>query len=368
MRTGRIHAGMGLSREERERIDARVAAIDFTTANPVTVDAAWTDTDPTPSKPSEHPGLTLHAGVDGLDDLHPESTAGHTIHLPETDPWKRGGFDGWRHLGRPVTAIRIPSPTDYGSPQRRRVAAILVATPLVADECRRVIKTDANDRIYEYVAPRITEKILGQSIVSNPNTWNHDNLWDPFNGGSFCGWVRQLSALMAKSAARRVLHPRDRNLSDFERDDGSNPIVEHIPADPIDETTPTAMLIPRPVGRARRTFLTMAHKRHDTAWLTDRLRTRGWWSPDLDRLDPDQAIALMLGPLPRTDRARTAFIDRMGDEDSRTLAALWWDDQTKPPSETRDRRIVDLAGKVARNQHTTRWRLYGMLGAIATGL
>lgn len=362
-------ARMSLSREERDGIDRLVAGVDWVRPAPMRVRAVWADGRGEPS------GVRPVAGRLLVDWMRPDgrvewrdAAAGQRIPLPVAP-----GLDGWlSDDGVLVPAggmLVAPDPLAAGSVQRRRVCEILDSTSLILDECERVIPSDRNRMVYEFVRPRIMEKILHTPIVSNPRTWNHEGLWNPLHGGSFCGWVRQLSARMAKSCAPRVLHARARDLTSWERDDGSNPIMDR-PARPVvDVSWMDGLLVPRPVGADRTRILRRVacwSGRPDRVGLAaGLLRRRGWWDASLDGVDEDRAVMLLLAGLPCGEATRDAcrrLVDP-DDPDARRLGDLWYRDQTGR-LDGRDaadwRRLLAL---VAGRRGVTRWRIILTLGS-----
>lgn len=258
----------------------------------------------------------------------------------------------------------VPGACDKGSMQRRQVAGLLAGTSLIADECDRVVPSDRSGLVRDYVEPRIMEKILGVSLVSNPNSWNPGGLWDPLYGGSFCGWARQLSSRMAHACARRVLHGHTHPIGDWDREDGSNPIMEKADATPVPIADMSGLTVPRPVAAARRDLTEWAGRERDAERMMRRLRRAGWWHASLDRVEPTRAVALLLGPMPRTVAASTLFLDSV-DDALHGAAVVWWRDQTGCRVDARLRQVVE---ETARVLDCSQWRVYCRLGTAGASL
>lgn len=209
----------------------------------------------------------------------------------------------------------------FGSPQRRDVAQLALASGLIEQRVRPLFPSrKARERMVEYVRDRLVEKITGVGFVSNPNSWNPHNLWDPLYGGSFAGWLRQTAFVLARGNARHVLvdaQCREHTESETVQDDGANPLWDdrrhHGLYDNEGDllSLVPGLRVPRPVG-VLRTHLTGLWRDGSDAGVrlvVADCRRSGWWHESLDELDANAAVFLLLAPLSLGQQRRLAGLD-----------------------------------------------------------
>ena len=362
---------MGLSRQQRDDIDAWVRRFDWSGPDALTLYAVWADG--ATGRPVESDGGLILCSNDGTGrDVRLDGTGGIT--LPGC-PWDRPGFLGWSDapdggmLTAPGRTVLVPAAADYGSGLRMRVAALPEVRVMAADECRRIVPNDVDGRVYDYILPRLTEKITGVQVASKESQWNHGNLWDPTAGHSFCGWLRQLTPAMIKGCARRVLHRRGRDFTSFEREDGSNPISDMPASTPGRSELPDDLTLVRPTADVRNLIqrdarrLTHGDDRMEgVRVIKGLLKGHGLWSPGLEALDDDLAVSAVMGPAPRDPASRRRFLPTLGDDpQARELCDLWWTGQQRRLTPAESKRLDDLLGGEARTLGVTRWNLLGRL-------
>jgi len=346
----------------------------------VTLHAVWSDGTKehnTPHTPNHDGGILL---LDAPDHHQPiTGPAGTPLTIPATPPTNPNGptFNHWEtdtgHTYHPNDTITPTMPTDWGSPQRMYAAQLLSNTLIVEDICDRFAPTDRHDHILtDHVKTRLIEKITGQSIESNQNTWNWNNLWNPLLKKSFCGWARNTALVIARADAKRILKGHgEKQFSDFERDDGTNIIN-----DTIGDTTPTIpplpnnIEIPHPIGEQ----LLSLRKWAKQPGMTDermihRMKTAGYWSPTLNHIDPSLALLALLTPLPRNDAATTAIRNMLGPDDTnQELCELYRISQTRKLTAPEHTRLAQLVEQKALEHHTTIYHEWGRIGATAARL
>lgn len=212
-----------------------------------------------------------------------------------------------------------PGATDWGSPERFRVAGWVASTDLVDREVHRRIprQPDRAARMFEWCEPRVTEKITGVEMASLSRQWNRRNLWDPTMETSLCGWVRRTVESLVLRNARRVLTGGPVNTGALERDDGTNPLLDRLVAAErrasVFADHPRMRIIrPDRAQAARwRRLLDQAGDPERTGEATREIareaRSLGLAS-DCDDVDDATVCALLLTPLPAS---RTDLLSRL---------------------------------------------------------
>ena len=273
-------------------------------------------------------------------------------------------------LDRRVRAIRWDDKAvEFGSPQRCRVAAMMVESGLVGGRLRRVFPSrDQWEAMTEYTTTKIAEKIIGVGLGSKTGQWNWDGLWNPREESSFSGWVRQLAYTVARTNARRVLHSaHELSASRFEDEDGYNPVWDDKASTPLNAGTETGgpfdtvpgLTVPRPIGADRR-LLTRILTDSGAEAMADRARTMGWWHRTLDGLDAGVCAALLLQPV---SRRLKGVLPRML-PDMADVAGLY--EATQMSSDPRD--VAPLRRAVAREARRlgcVEWDVWCRLGTAA---
>lgn len=270
---------------------------------------------------------------------------------------------------------------EYGSPQRRKVAEWMEQSGLVEHEMLRLFPVpEQRHMMGDYTKRKIWEKITGISLGSKTGQWNWNGLWDPRLEASFCAWVRKLSYTIARTNAKRVLHPKEHPVSDTATDDDRTPEYDRLTSvnllgggQPDPFRLEPRLVVPRPIGTDRMMLLKRAMSSPDPN-LTDvqaLMRDMGWWDRSLDILPPGQAVELLLRPLP----ARLApLMERMDGAirltdtpDTRDLIGVYWRSQTS-------RREEDTGGlkrmitRRAQLDECLEWDVIGRLGTMAARL
>jgi len=276
-------------------------------------------------------------------------------------------------LDRRVRAIRWDDKAvEFGSPQRCRVAAMMVESGLVGGRLRRVFPShDQWEAMTEYTTTKIAEKIIGVGLGSKTGQWNWDGLWNPREESSFSGWVRQLAYTVARTNARRVLHSaHEMSASRFEDEDGYNPVWDDKASTPLNAGAETGgpfdtvpgLTVPRPIGADRR-LLTRILTDSGADAMAERARTMGWWHRTLDGLDSGVCAALLLQPV---SRRLKGVLPRML-PDMADVAGLY--EATQMSSDPRD--VAPLRRAVAREARRlgcVEWDVWCRLGTAAARL
>ena len=206
-----------------------------------------------------------------------------------------------------------PEAVAPGSPERLRVAGWVASTDLVDREVRRSIPRQAEraERMVEYCAPRITERITHEEIVSRSSQWNRNNLWDPTLGTSLCGWVRRTVRALVHVNAGRVLNGGDLNTGALERDDGSNPLLDRLAAvedvGNVFDGHPRMRII-RPDRPLRDRWLAMLTGPDGKREVAREARRLGL-ARDCPDVDDGTVCALLLTPLTRAQARRLEDAD-----------------------------------------------------------
>ena len=282
-------------------------------------------------------------------------------------------IDDRNDLDRRVRAIDWnDKAVEFGSPERCRVAAMMVESKLVEARLRPVYpQTEQWKIMSEYTTMKIAEKIIGRSLGSKSAQWNWEGLWNPREEASFSGWVRQLAYVVARTNARRVLHPTGAiPASRFEGEDGFNPVWDAQSSKPLGTPATSSpfdrvpdLIVPRPIG-VDRTLLTRTLTDEGAAAVVTRARAMGWWHRSLSGVDSDGLrAALLLQPLPRASRgilARTL-------PDMEELAGLY--EATQMSTVVKD--VTSLRRAVMRRairDGVVEWQVWCRLGTAAARL
>lgn len=288
--------------------------------------------------------------------------------------------EGRDRLDRAVAAIDWDEAAcRFGSPQRMRVAAWAADSGLVEGEMRRLFPDPEQRAVMcEFTGPRITEKIVGVAVVTNPNLWNAGNLWDPCRATSFCGWLRRTATAIARANPARVLHGRTRPISAWDDEEGNNPIMDG-PLRPMPASgtvASDALFDEHPDLRVMRPcdpVWTRRWRRADMADtdVVDGLRRLlvedGYWHHSLDRVDTRVACALLLAPVPerRAMILPAAFPDGVWHD----AAVVYWPTQTgrrdMADQYVQARRAVE---RVALREGRFEWHVWTMLGTAMARL
>lgn len=260
------------------------------------------------------------------------------------------------------------------SPERRMVAGWLEESGLVRQQVRRWFPDpEQAARIFEFTAPRITEKILHKTIVSKEKQVNEKGWWDPTLGTSFCAWAKKTSEAVARANPRRVLSRKAVNASALDRDDDEGTDVYNkafddalsrnlmaVDAPALFETHPD-LTVPRPVGRGLKELRAMfdADPSHAAAWAY----RHGLWHRSLDELEPAVAVALMTQPL---KPARAALLPELMPEDPE-LAREYAASQTASRKYDAER-LRRLVRRRAEADGVPEWDVWCRLGTLAAQL
>lgn len=267
----------------------------------------------------------------------------------------------------------------WGSAERRRVAQWMIQSRIVDDVMRQLYpQQDKREVMTKWVTVRVWEKIVGASIESNPNLWNWDNLWNPLEPTSFCGWVRGLARSLAQWNGKRVLRSRVLSEADMRKvDDEGKPydaIGERADVHPLIRSGRYAadafarhpdLLVYRPVGDLRERMTRMLAERGVdgvTAWA----REAGVWHASMDDLPADQAATLMLQPLTR-NQARLVSGMRAPLDLADGLADTYWPTQLATPqvTERRLRALRDMVRATAKENGVSCHHVWCVLGSMA---
>ena len=277
-------------------------------------------------------------------------------------------------LDRRVRAIGWDdAAVEFGSPQRCRVAAMMVEADLIGPRLRPLFPNRGQwETMVEYTTMKLTEKIVGVGLGSKTGQWNWDGLWNPREGTSFSGWVRQTAVSVAKRNGRRVLHGgHELAASRFEDEDGYNPVWDDRSSSPVNVGTASGgpfdlvpdLTVPRPIGADRR-MLTRLLTDGSAEAMTARARTMGWWHPTLDEVGSDGVCAaLLLQPVSRRQKGALAAML----PDVAELADLY--EATQMSADPRDvgplrRRVTAEARRLGRVE----WSVWCRLGTAAARL
>lgn len=249
-----------------------------------------------------------------------------------------------------------------GSQERMLVASWLECSGIVEDALDRCCpKGLARETMRDWIAPRMVEKVLQTSVQSDLSRWTRGNMWDPDNGGSFCGWARGLAELMLKRNSRRELDRRPKLHVDLRReDDDDRPDALDKAAAPT-EPGGLDVLVPRPMGRDRRMLKRLLKSSGDVGAVADRARRMGLWDRSLDDVDEARAVALMLGDLKRGDVERVVAARRTLDLDDELVEAFALT-QTRSGSDGRD--LAPQVTRAARANGCGEWDVWVQLGTL----
>lgn len=259
------------------------------------------------------------------------------------------------------------------SPERRLVVRWMLESGLVEQRIRRLFPDRQQaDAMVEFTLPRLEEKILHRTIVSNEKAVNKKGWWNPTLGTSFCAWVKQTTFAVAMANPKRVLGRKAVNTSALERsdDEGSdmynkafdsmssrNAMTVSIPV--LLEEHP-GLVVPRPTGRGL--ALLRARFERDPSEAQSWARMVGLWHPSMDELDDRLAAVLLTRPL---KPSQADMLERLLPVD-RELARLYAQGQRGYDDD--DAMLRRLVRVQAAAWGVSEWTVWCRLGTAAAGV
>ena len=249
-----------------------------------------------------------------------------------------------------------------GSRERLLVAGWMEGSGILEEVLHQNCHRGTIDEARDWLKPRMFEKVAMVPVVSNPDRWNLAGMWDPDNGGSFCGWVRHLSAQMLCANIGRELARRPKLQTDLPRD-GEEEAGDALERSGVvdDDGASLAVLVPRPMRDDRGRLRRMLKGSGDVGKVAREMRRMGLWDRTLDRLDEGDAVGLMLSDLKPGMVGRVLAAERGLDLDDALVEAFA---RTQTRSGDDGRALAPLVERAAERNGCDEWTVWLHLGSL----